>query len=680
MKKGKGTVFLIWAGAIVFVIVSALLQHLLDGVGRYVPGLSFFTFVAKAFIVAAAIYWISAAIAFILRRLFWRVGRRLALSYFLIGVLPFICFAILLAFTGFCILGVLSQSAYRNERQSSLAYMGQLNYEYALAGKPATQLPRTIEVLDSERDTLPEWLRKQSFSGIVVRDQEALLVSSRVYELNRGRRAVAIVQPVRDWKAELEEKSSMVISTNLGRYHNTTPGDGQGQFTIGVGNEDDEAKEVKVEGANPASEAEDEELNEFLHRAWKWGNVIWGDFSPPLVAWESGKADSDLRLVSFISNPISNLVDYYFGSSEYANVLLGIIGGIAGTMLFVYLIATLFAAVLIFSISRAVNQIEKGTKAVENGDFSYRIRMKPRNQLGEVAQSFDRMTESIGDLLHRVAGQERLQSEIDIAATIQRNLLPREGPRFRGVSFSAHFEPTASIGGDYYDVFNLDRTRLAVTIGDVSGHGLSTGLVMAMVKAAMTTLVEEGAEEESLFRRLNELVFRSTEKRAFMTLAFTIFDLEKRTMRHTNAGHLYPYLIRGGEAVRALESSSLPLGVREDIDPHTVESSLEEHDTIVYLSDGIIEALDVAGEPFGFDSLERILQERTGDSPAVIQQAILDAVERHSGGRIADDDRTIMILRFDQIVVGQDEPAAAAGSNVADGLSPAFHLDARDRT
>ena len=64
-----------------------------------------------------------------------------------------------------------------------------------------------------------------------------------------------------------------------------------------------------------------------------------------------------------------------------------------------------------------------------------------------------------------------------------------------GVSFSAHFEPTTSIGGDYYDVFNLDKARLAVAIGDVSGHGLSTGLVMAMVKAAITTLVEEGAAE-----------------------------------------------------------------------------------------------------------------------------------------------------------------------------------------
>jgi sigma-B regulation protein RsbU (phosphoserine phosphatase) len=314
-----------------------------------------------------------------------------------------------------------------------------------------------------------------------------------------------------------------------------------------------------------------------------------------------------------------------------------------------YMFAAMFAAVLIFSISRAVNRIEKGTKAVERGDFSYRIRMKPHNQLGEMAQSFDRMTESIASLLTTVAEKERLQSEIAIAATIQRNLLPKEGPQFRGVTFSAHFEPTASIGGDYYDVFNLDKSRLAVAIGDVSGHGLSTGLVMAMVKAAITTLVEEGADEESLFERLNQLVYRSTERRAFMTLAFTIFDLRASTIRHTNAGHLYPYLLREGEATPlSIESPSLPLGVREEIVTRTVELDLREGDAVVYLSDGIIEAQNENGDPFGFDQLEMLLAQQTDRSPSAIRDKILDAVARHSGARPADDDRTVMVLRFEQ--------------------------------
>jgi sigma-B regulation protein RsbU (phosphoserine phosphatase) len=285
-----------------------------------------------------------------------------------------------------------------------------------------------------------------------------------------------------------------------------------------------------------------------------------------------------------------------------------------------YAFAAMFAAVLIFSISRAVNRIEKGTRAVERGDFSYRIRMKRHNQLGAMAQSFDSMTASIASLLATVSEKERLQSEIEIAATIQRNLLPKEGPKFGGVSFSAHFEPTTSIGGDYYDVFNLDKARLAVAIGDVSGHGLSTGLVMAMVKAAITTLVEEGADETSLFHRLNELVFRSTERRAFMTLAFTIFDLERGTIRHTNAGHLYPYLLRDGAiAPLSIECPSLPLGVRESMTTRTVEVALEEGDTIVYLSDGIVEAQDENGDPLGFDQLESLLARQQDRSPSAVR-------------------------------------------------------------
>src|SRR5205085_1544359 len=188
---------------------------------------------------------------------------------------------------------------------------------------------------------------------------------------------------------------------------------------------------------------------------------------------------------------------------------------------------------------------------------------------------------------------------------------------------------------------------LAVAIGDVSGHGLSTGLVMAMVKAAMTTLVEEGADEISLFRRLNELVYRSTERRAFMTLAFTIFDLERGTIRHTNAGHLYPYLLRADEAPVGIEVPSLPLGVRSEITTHTAEVDLREGDTIVYLSDGIVEAQDESGDPFGFDQLEALLAASEDRSPSAIRDRILDAVARHAGTRPADDDRTLMILRFD---------------------------------
>jgi serine phosphatase RsbU (regulator of sigma subunit) len=552
----------------------------------------------------------------------------------MIGVLPFFLFAVLLAAILYVIAGVASQQAFKAERQSSLGQLESLNADYALQGKR----PRLagIEIYDSANGSgskVPQWLHQTTYSGFALRDGVPLLVSSRQYP--NGRTVVLALPMNERWERGLEERGGMVVSTKLASQ------EGQG-FNIS-----------------------ESDFGDFTRRGVGWKRIFFYDITERggLIDWESGEANPEKRLFTAISNPMSNLVQFYFGgatNSKIMRAIFGIIVGLATALMLAYLIATAFAAVLIFSISRAVNRIEKGTRAVERGDFTYRIRMKPHNQLGAMAQSFDRMTESIAGLLASVTEKERLQSEIAIAASIQRNLLPKEGPRFRGVSFSAHFEPTASIGGDYYDVFNIDKTRLAVAIGDVSGHGLSTGLVMAMVKAAITTLVEEGAEEASLFQRLNELVFRSTERRAFMTLAFTIFDLERGTIRHTNAGHLYPYLMRRGvETPISIESPSLPLGVRSTMVAQTAELDLKEGDAIVYLSDGIVEAQDENGDPLGFDQLERLLAANNDRSPSDIRDAILDAVARHSGTRPADDDRTVMIIRFDSLRLAPEVTALA---------------------
>jgi serine phosphatase RsbU (regulator of sigma subunit) len=604
--------------------------------------LGFVTFCSALVFIALTIYWFAVAVRWMLRKLFWRVGRRLFLSYVLIGVLPFILMSILLLAVGYMGAGVMAQAALRGERQASLGQMESWSLEYGLTGrKPIDGLP-SLEIYDTANasgEKLPAWLRKTSFSGMAGRTDGAALVVSRQMQTGDELRTIVFVQPLdRAWAAQLADKSGMQLRT---AYDGRKKADSASAATPTV-------KRPRRRGAvNVNVDGENGQQIEQLFTRSVGRKIVWGDITA-LTDWENGDTPESMQLVTLVAIPVTNLFQFYFGSSgRYFEMVVNVIIALTIALLIIYMMAALFAAVLIFSITRAVNRIEKGTKAVERGDFSYRIAMKPTNQLGEMAQSFDRMTQSLSSLLVTVAEKERLQSEIEIAATIQRNLLPSEGPKFHGVSFSAHFEPTASIGGDYYDVFNLDKTRLAVAIGDVSGHGLSTGIVMAMVKAAMTTLVEEGADERSLFRRLNELVHRSTERRAFMTLGFTIFDLEHSTIRHTNAGHLYPYLLRKNAAPLSIESPSLPLGVRSDITTQTVELKLEEGDAIVYLSDGIVEAQNSNGDPLGFEHLEALLAQETDRSPTAIRDAILEAVARHSGSRPADDDRTIMVLRFD---------------------------------
>lgn len=648
--RRAGKLFAVWIIAIAVIVVDAQISNLLEKFKISTGIFTFISFMAALIFIAVTMYAFAVVVRWMLRRLFWRVGRRLFLSYVMIGVLPFFLFGILLLTIGYMIAGVMTQAALRGERQASLGQMESAAREYGLTGKkPADALP-TLEIYDTADASgakLPEWLRKSTFSGMAWRDRRPMLVVSRQFpESNRN---VVFVQPLdRHWANDLQERDGMIVRM-------TSEGDGT---------DANRGQRKRGGGININIDGKDDEFDKLLLGSIG-RKIIWPDVTD-LVRWDTGGASTH-QLVTLIVNPVPNILNFYFGAegSKYLDGLLKAIAILTTMLIFIYMVAVMFAAVLIYSITRAVNRIEKGTKAVERGDFSYRISMRPHNQLGEMAQSFDRMTESIASLLTNVAEKERLQSEIEIAATIQRNLLPKEGPSFRGVSFSAHFEPTTSIGGDYYDVFNLDKTRLAVAIGDVSGHGLSTGLVMAMVKAAMTTLVEEGADEVSLFRRLNELVYRSTERRAFMTLAFTIFDLERGTLRHTNAGHLYPYLLREGQPPLGIEVPSLPLGVRSQIMTRTAEVELREGDAVVYLSDGIVEAQDESGDPFGFDQLEHLLAAAEDRSPSAIRDRILDAVARHSGTRPADDDRTVMVLRFDNFRTLVIAPEAALAEATA---------------
>jgi serine phosphatase RsbU (regulator of sigma subunit) len=645
--RRAGKLFVVWIIAIAVIVVDQQISNLLEKFKISTGIFTFISFMAALVCIAVSMYAAAVVVRWMLRRLFWRVGRRLFLSYVMIGVLPFFLFGILLLTIGYMIAGVMTQAALRGERQASLGQMESAAREYVLTGKKPADALSSLEIYDTADASgakVPEWLRKSTFSGMAWRNRQPLLVVSRQFP--EAHRNVVFVQPLdRPWADQLQERDGMIVRmvSDDGDEHSARGPRRRGAVNINLSGSDEEFEQLILRSIGR--------------------KIVWPDVTG-LMNWETGGASTH-QLMTLIVNPVPNILNFYFGDegSKYLDGLLKAIAILTGMLIMIYMVAVMFAAVLIYSITRAVNRIEKGTKAVERGDFTYRISMRPHNQLGEMAQSFDRMTESIASLLANVAEKERLQSEIEIAATIQRNLLPKEGPLFRGVSFSAHFEPTTSIGGDYYDVFNLDKTRLAVAIGDVSGHGLSTGLVMAMVKAALTTLVEEGADEVSLFRRLNDLVYRSTERRAFMTLAFTIFDLERGTLRHTNAGHLYPYLLREDQPPLGIEVPSLPLGVRSEITTRTAEVELREGDAIVYLSDGIVEAQDESGDPFGFDQLERLLGAAEDRSPSAIRDRILDAVARHSGTRPADDDRTVMVLRFDNfrtLVRAPEEALAVA--------------------
>jgi sigma-B regulation protein RsbU (phosphoserine phosphatase) len=277
-----------------------------------------------------------------------------------------------------------------------------------------------------------------------------------------------------------------------------------------------------------------------------------------------------------------------------------------------------------------------------------RIPVRRRDQVGALQRSFNTMAENLEDLVATSAQKELLEKELQIARQVQQSLIPKVLPGGETVEFSTLFEPSAAIGGDYFDVLRLSDDELAVVVADVSGHGLPTGLRMAMVKAALGILVVEIDEADEILRRLDRTVRTGDSdgvgSRFFVTAVFTRVNFRTGVVELTNAGHPPAYLVRDRMIEEILEPGSPLGGLGHSYGRRRLE--LAAGDVMVWLSDGLIEATDGDDEPFGYDRVEAALAAGPADSAAEVRDRLLAAVEAYTGGRPAQDDRTVVVMRY----------------------------------
>jgi sigma-B regulation protein RsbU (phosphoserine phosphatase) len=203
------------------------------------------------------------------------------------------------------------------------------------------------------------------------------------------------------------------------------------------------------------------------------------------------------------------------------------------------------------------------------------------------------------------------------------------------------------VGGDFYDVLALEDGRLAVAVGDVAGHGVSSGLIMSMAKSALAVQVTFDPEVQQVFQTLNRTVYQTARKRLLATLCYAVIDPRRLEMVYASAGHLHPYRISATGRVESLESIAYPLGVRGQlqVDPHTAR--LSPGDTLFLFSDGLVEARrEGSEEQFGFERLEASLAQHASRGVEGLRDGILADVARFTGDAPREDDQTILVLRL----------------------------------
>jgi sigma-B regulation protein RsbU (phosphoserine phosphatase) len=246
--------------------------------------------------------------------------------------------------------------------------------------------------------------------------------------------------------------------------------------------------------------------------------------------------------------------------------------------------------------------------------------------------------------LHRDALEKQaMERDLELAATIQRDILPKAIPQIEGIEIAALSRPARQVGGDYHAFFVRDGVITAL-VADVAGKSMPAALLVSALHAVLQLLFAEGREIGEIATELNRHIHNWSAENKFITMIIVAIDRENENIQYVNAGHNPAYLIMNDE-IDQIRSHGLPIGILPGTRYVTQTRAFPAGSCVVLYSDGITEAEDVQDEEFGNQRLEALLQEHIDCSAALIRDQIADAVDAFVGEAAQKDDETLVIVR-----------------------------------
>ncbi|MEI6777455.1 MAG: SpoIIE family protein phosphatase [Chloroflexales bacterium] len=360
-----------------------------------------------------------------------------------------------------------------------------------------------------------------------------------------------------------------------------------------------------------------------------------------------------------------------FLTEVYRSVFL-----LAAVVMLVVLLALSWALYQARRIVRPVRALAAGAQELGSGNLQHRIIVENHDELGQLADTFNQMAERLQSSLHKIADQnERLRHGLILARDIQMGLMPSSPPWQKEIlTVHARSLPASEVGGDFYTYMALPGGRAAVAIGDISGKGVAAALLMALTSSTLESQARTTDHPGAMLTALHEALrprFQANQMNAALMIA--IYDPARQQMTVSNAGMISPLLARtlpnGGVECRFIDVSGLPIGTLMPAYYPDVDVHLGPGDTMIFLSDGIVEAHNLNNELYGFERLESLvasLPQRLGVTEVV--QHILDSVLAFANGADPHDDITILVTRVAVDVSAYETKLAVAGMGFDDVL------------
>ncbi|HEX6739407.1 MAG TPA: SpoIIE family protein phosphatase [Vicinamibacteria bacterium] len=626
-----------WSGR---VLLAALLVRVLSAVGLPLPGP---LVVLDYLLLVGFATWLCYRLGrLVLAGLLWKIRTKLILSYLFVAVVPLVLLSLLFLLSGFLFSGLVGSFVVASEvdRQATALLAAARSALAVPPGSPA-ELERKLAAArevhpelgyalvrkgqvwaaqgDAPRALPPWWKDPPRFAGLVQAGDRVCVRGI----WSEGGDFLALDAPVDARLFEDLSKRMGVRLLQVGARVRTRHG-----VTITM-------RQPPEPAASPAPSGERLSGVPFVAM-------------PDGITWETGEREpvpltfqfQPLTLVRMLSPGSLNVSD----AVAKALMALAVVFGV------VYCVALAMGLLLARSITRSVHALSRGTERLRRGDFGHTIPIHSRDQLGELADSFNMMSRGIEDLLRESAEKERLEEELRIAREIQMSLLPQGSVNMSGLRLAALCLPANEVGGDYYDLLPLSETRLGVLVADVSGKGTSAALYMAELKGLVLSLSRIHQSPARLLSEANRILARNLDSRSFITMTYAVVDTAARRLCFARAGHNpLIHFEAGSGRTRVLSPPGMGLGMdpgdRFDAVLQEMEVPLASGDVFLFFTDGLSEAMNVRAELFGERRLRDVLEQAESLSSDELKERILAEIRGFVGDAAQHDDMTLVVLK-----------------------------------
>lgn len=323
--------------------------------------------------------------------------------------------------------------------------------------------------------------------------------------------------------------------------------------------------------------------------------------------------------------------------------------------LFLVILVAVFVFILLVFILDVMIPMNKVVTQIVNlltGKNYKKVDPMTIDEVGVITHFFNEITHDLEKISYDIKERRRMSSELDIAAQIQKDVLPKEAPEMPGLDIVAKTRSAAEVGGDTFDfLMSPDANQLFIYIGDVTGHGVPAGLIMMMVDTLVTAMVSRGVTNgRDLVVNTNNLLTPRISSRLFMTSVMLRWDKAAQKMYYTGAGHEHILVYhKKDESVESIRSGGIALGMIPDVDKIAQEKEipLEIGDSIVLYTDGITEAKNNTGEMYAVENLTASLKKH-GYRPSA--ESIFDNLTKDFSSFVGEyvqvDDITMIVIKY----------------------------------